>query len=143
MPESILTADNTDLKSGFYQCDPWHFLYFFPEPHGHGSFLPGGGVSYLTVGFFSSSPVTNRQCPSSRSNKAFSRWWRSSAPCLNCASNDTNALFSLTCFVSMTSKPRQVDVSDHSRIKARSICLRVRECVEATMKSIAWVANAE
>gem|GEM_PF-6368057 len=20
--------------------DPWHFLYFFPDPHGQGSFLP-------------------------------------------------------------------------------------------------------
>lgn len=20
--------------------EPWHFLYFLPEPHGHGSFLP-------------------------------------------------------------------------------------------------------
>ncbi len=20
---------------------PWHFLYFFPLPHGHGSFRPG------------------------------------------------------------------------------------------------------
>ena len=22
---------------------PWHFLYFFPEPHGHGSFRPTRG----------------------------------------------------------------------------------------------------
>ena len=28
---------------------PQHFLYFLPLPHGHGSFLPISGVSFLTV----------------------------------------------------------------------------------------------
>lgn len=23
-----------------YASAPWHFLYFLPEPHGHGSFRP-------------------------------------------------------------------------------------------------------
>src|SRR4030095_12393103 len=34
-----------------YRFTPWHFLNFFPDPHGHGSFrptvdqsVPGGGV---------------------------------------------------------------------------------------------------
>src|ERR1044071_4377745 len=118
----------TRIKIRIHPCDPWHFLYFLPEPHGQGSLRPGGGVSYLTVGFFNSSPVTNRHSPSSRSNRLRSRCRWSSPPCVvNCASNDTNALLSLTCFVSMISSPRHVDVSDHSRINERSISLRVRE----------------
>jgi hypothetical protein len=52
---------------------PQHFLYFLPEPQGHGSFRPGRGASYLTVGFFSSSPDTKRHFPFSRSNRLFSR----------------------------------------------------------------------
>src|SRR5215213_252892 len=118
----------TRIKNpAFYPFNPWHFLYFFPEPHGQGSLRPGGRVSYLTVGFFNSSPVTNRHSPSSRSNTLFSRWRRSSPPCVKCASKETKALLSLTCFVSRISSPCQVDVSDHSRIKDRSISLRVRE----------------
>src|SRR5262249_22004395 len=30
------------LDSDSYCCCPWHFLYFFPEPHGHGSLRPTG-----------------------------------------------------------------------------------------------------
>ena len=28
------------LLSGRHPNRPWHFLYFFPLPHGHGSFRP-------------------------------------------------------------------------------------------------------
>src|SRR6266705_1045529 len=28
---------------------PWHFLYFFPEPHQHGSFRPMFSLSDLTI----------------------------------------------------------------------------------------------
>src|SRR5262245_26259993 len=37
---------------------PWHFLYFFPLPHGHGSFLPTLGSSRRTVFTAASSPPT-------------------------------------------------------------------------------------
>src|SRR5689334_20112249 len=97
----------------FYPCDPWHFLYFLPEPQGQGSFRPGGGVSYRTVGFFSSSPVTKRHWPSSRSNRLRSRCRWSSPFCVNRASNEMKVLLSSTCFVSMISSPFQMDVSDH------------------------------
>src|SRR5690349_12817256 len=118
------TPRMTRIKIPIYSRAPWHFLNFLPEPHGQGSLRPGIGISYLTVGFFSSSPVTKRHCPSSRSNRLFSRWsWSSPACDVNRASNDTNALLSLTCFVSRISSPRHVDVSDHSRIKTRSISL--------------------
>src|SRR5687767_2877096 len=108
-------------------CQPWHFLYFFPDPHGHGSLRPGRGVSYLTVGFFNSSPVTNRHCPSSRSNRLFSRWFWSCPFCVYCASKEMKALFSLTTLVSNICSPRQVDVCDHSRMNEMSISFRVRE----------------
>ncbi len=36
---------------------PWHFLYFFPLPHGHGSLRPTFGSSRLTVLTTSSPPV--------------------------------------------------------------------------------------
>ena len=36
---------------------PWHFLYFLPLPHGHGSFRPTFGSSRLTVLITSSPPV--------------------------------------------------------------------------------------
>jgi hypothetical protein len=32
-----------------YALRPQQFLYFLPEPHGHGSFLPTLGISRLTV----------------------------------------------------------------------------------------------
>jgi hypothetical protein len=28
-----------------YLPTPWHFLYFFPDPHGHGSFRPTSGTA--------------------------------------------------------------------------------------------------
>src|SRR5438309_1978528 len=31
--------------------EPWHFLYFFPEPHQHGSFRPMFSRSLFTTGF--------------------------------------------------------------------------------------------
>src|SRR6185503_3540651 len=36
---------------------PWHFLYFFPLPHGHGSLRPTFGSSRRTVLITSSPPV--------------------------------------------------------------------------------------
>src|SRR5436190_9388475 len=36
---------------------PWHFLYFLPLPHGHGSLRPTFGSSRLTVLITSSPPV--------------------------------------------------------------------------------------
>src|SRR4051812_19481729 len=36
---------------------PWHFLYFLPLPHGHGSFRPTFGSSRRTVLMASSRPV--------------------------------------------------------------------------------------
>src|SRR5262249_58962406 len=35
---------------------PWHFLYFFPDPHGHGSFRPIFSASRRTVSTFAGSP---------------------------------------------------------------------------------------
>src|SRR5262249_16789371 len=37
---------------------PWHFLYFLPLPHGHGSFRPTFGSSRRTVLTSASSPPT-------------------------------------------------------------------------------------
>ena len=37
---------------------PWHFLYFLPLPHGHGSFRPTLGSSRRTVCTGASSPPT-------------------------------------------------------------------------------------
>src|SRR3954471_16428758 len=37
---------------------PWHFLYFFPLPHGHGSLRPTFGASWRTVLTAASSPPT-------------------------------------------------------------------------------------
>src|SRR5262249_2132744 len=48
-------------KGSRYVCHaaaPWHFLYFFPLPHGHGSFLPTFGSSRRTVFTAASSPPT-------------------------------------------------------------------------------------
>src|SRR2546430_1141308 len=38
---------------------PQHFLYFFPLPHGQGSFLPTFGVSRTMVLTFAPSPCTS------------------------------------------------------------------------------------
>src|SRR6266571_2582229 len=36
---------------------PWHFLYFLPEPHGHGSLRPTFGLSRLTGSVLAPSPA--------------------------------------------------------------------------------------
>src|SRR5437763_879799 len=43
-------------RSG-YAAAPWHFLYFLPLPHGHGSLRPTFGSSRRTVLITSSPPV--------------------------------------------------------------------------------------
>src|SRR5690554_6986345 len=42
---------------------PWHFLYFFPEPQGHGSFRPIGFSDVTGAAFAAPSPrfVCNRE----------------------------------------------------------------------------------
>src|SRR6185295_2084588 len=47
----------TDVGLSSHAAAPWHFLYFFPLPHGHGSFLPTFGSSRRTVLTTSSPPV--------------------------------------------------------------------------------------
>src|SRR3954468_20765049 len=42
---------------GYVSC-PWHFLYFLPLPHGHGSLRPTFGWSRRTVLTPASSPPT-------------------------------------------------------------------------------------
>ena len=42
---------------------PWHFLYFLPLPHGHGSFRPTFGSSRFTVLIASSPPTRARFRP--------------------------------------------------------------------------------
>src|SRR5215203_3380234 len=50
--------------SGFHQAaTPWHFLYFFPLPHGQGSFRPTFGSSRRTVWWPASSPPTRGGTP--------------------------------------------------------------------------------
>src|SRR5436190_24120916 len=49
-------------SSQLYAAAPWHFLYFFPLPHGHGSFLPTFGSSRRTVLSAASSPPTRGGC---------------------------------------------------------------------------------
>src|SRR5687768_12095263 len=44
-----------------YRFAPWHFLNFFPEPHGHGSFRPtldqsAGATGALAAGFSDRAP---------------------------------------------------------------------------------------
>src|SRR5215211_3707840 len=43
---------------------PWHFLYFFPLPHGQGSLRPTFGSSRRTVFTLASSPPTRGGCMS-------------------------------------------------------------------------------
>src|SRR5512140_2247710 len=47
-PPTLTTID--------YAAAPWHFLYFFPLPHGHGSLRPTLGSSRRTVFTAASSP---------------------------------------------------------------------------------------
>src|SRR5687767_15913076 len=50
-----------NVRSGFFHRPlfqaPWHFLYFLPLPHGHGSLRPTFGSSRLTCFTTSSPPV--------------------------------------------------------------------------------------
>ena len=39
----LLVGSSTQFRSG----EPWHFLYFFPLPHGQGSFRPTFGTPTL------------------------------------------------------------------------------------------------
>src|SRR5437867_6456138 len=39
----------TETDNLRYTVAPWHFLYFFPEPHGHGSLRPTLGWLRTTV----------------------------------------------------------------------------------------------
>ena len=58
---------------------PQHFLYFFPDPHGHGSLRPILGSS-RTVGFSgTSSPSLNFQPSFSFTNTERS-WWLQNSP---------------------------------------------------------------
>ena len=59
---------------GAHFCDylPQHFLYFFPEPHGHGSLRPIFGSSRTCGRSPTSSPSTNFQPSFSRTNFATS-----------------------------------------------------------------------
>src|SRR5439155_19572614 len=49
---------------------PWHFLNFFPLPHGHGSLRPTFGSSRLTVFSTSSPPVLAGTSPARRPDAA-------------------------------------------------------------------------
>src|ERR1700750_1548050 len=40
---------------GFYASFPWQCLYFFPLPHGHGSFLPIFGAAFTGACFTATS----------------------------------------------------------------------------------------
>jgi len=39
----IADLRTTDVRGGYLPA-PWHFLYFFPEPQGQGSFRPTSGT---------------------------------------------------------------------------------------------------
>src|SRR5207302_5804436 len=52
----------TGVRPLFQACAPWHFLYFFPLPHGHGSLRPTFGSSRRTVFGTASSPPTRGGC---------------------------------------------------------------------------------
>ena len=57
---------------------PWHFLYFFPLPHGHGSFRPTFGSSRRTVFTSASSPPDARRlsvAPARRGSPGPARAW--------------------------------------------------------------------
>ena len=56
VPLNAQKADNRRPLFSHAAC-PWHFLYFFPLPHGHGSLRPTLGSSRLTVLITSSPPV--------------------------------------------------------------------------------------
>src|SRR5687768_16737328 len=59
-PTSVSVSDSDAVFSSMCQAPgvaPWHFLYFLPLPHGHGSFRPTFGSSRLTVLMTSSPPV--------------------------------------------------------------------------------------
>src|SRR4029077_10197190 len=57
----------TNSGRGFFSCQcgqeshaafaPWHFLYFRPLPHGHGSFRPTLGAS-RTIGLTTRAPAS-------------------------------------------------------------------------------------
>src|SRR5689334_25387198 len=49
-------------RDGHHAAAPWHFLYFFPLPHGHGSLRPTFGPSCRTVLTAASSPPTRGGC---------------------------------------------------------------------------------
>src|SRR5438270_12545635 len=49
----LLRGTSQPHRHSAYTFTPWHFLNFFPDPHGHGSFrptvdqsVPGGGVPF-------------------------------------------------------------------------------------------------
>src|SRR5689334_6649824 len=49
-------------RDGHHAAAPWHFLYFLPLPHGHGSLRPTFGPSCRTVLIAASSPPTRGGC---------------------------------------------------------------------------------
>jgi hypothetical protein len=53
----------------------WHFLYFLPLPHGHGSFgltfFLVGKITHSLIGFLSMSSASKTSIPSSSSNSIF------------------------------------------------------------------------
>src|SRR5580765_1221955 len=58
----IATRDSGLVTRDCQAAAPWHFLYFFPLPHGQGSFRPTFGSSRRTVATLASSPPTRGGC---------------------------------------------------------------------------------
>ena len=63
-PEREKKAEGNPSASFTYL--PQHFLYFLPEPHGQGSFLPIFGVSRTIGSGLTNSPSINFHSPSMR-----------------------------------------------------------------------------
>src|SRR5690242_21941479 len=55
--QSSKAIGNQQSEIRNYAAAPWHFLYFLPLPHGHGSLRPTFGSSRRTVLMTSSPPV--------------------------------------------------------------------------------------
>src|SRR5882762_3745339 len=57
-PTQVGPRDEERRRVSGYAAAPWHFLYFFPLPHGQGSFRPTFGSSRRMVFTSASSPPT-------------------------------------------------------------------------------------
>src|SRR5262249_4243423 len=63
--DSVFSIDSKRADRGrpiVHAAAPWHFLYFFPLPHGQGSLRPTFGSSRGTVMGLASSPPTRAGC---------------------------------------------------------------------------------